>query len=139
MSTDVVRVPKQGALSDLAAWIAGELGSCLVKLYVSNTVYTPDRIPSDYTEASFAGYAPIAAPSWGVPFTNVGGKAETDSPTLTWAYTAASGTATVFGVFVTDTTGTKLLLVVPFITPETLTPGSPTLTRTLQLTEVSEL
>jgi len=139
LSTDNVYVPQQGALNDLENWIAGDLGSCRVRLYISNTPFLPTRVVADYTEASFTGYAPIVGPAWGAPFVNGGGQAETDTPTLTWHYTAGSGTATVFGVFVTDSSGAKLLLVVPFQNPEVLSPAINSLNRVLQVTCISQL
>ncbi len=139
MSVDSVYVPQSGAMSDLEAWIAGALGSCKVRLYVSNTPYLPTRIPADYTEASFPGYAPVASPAWGSVFINGGGAAETDSPVLTFTFASSSGTATVFGIYVTDSSGTVLLLVVPFQAPVVLSPGSPDVSRSLQVTAISQL
>jgi hypothetical protein len=139
MTSDNVYVPEQGALSDLRGWIAGELGAALVRLYVSNTPYLPTRVPADYTEASFTGYAPQGPLAWPAPFTNGAGKAESDSPVVTFNYTAGAGTAIVFGIFVTDPSSTVLLLVVPFQSPITLDPANPVLQRVLQVTEVSEL
>ena len=139
MTVDNVYIPQQGSLSDLRNWIAGELGSCLVKLYVSNTPYLATNVPGDYTEASFAGYAPIVSPAWPAPFINGSGAAESDSPVLTWTYTAGAGTVTVFGVFITDSTGTELLAVVPFQAPIVLSPASPSLVRSIQLAMISML
>ncbi len=139
MTTDNVRYPEVGALNELAAWIAGDLGSCLVKLYVSNTPYLPTRIASDYTEASYVGYAPISSPAWGAPFTNGAGQAETDSPTLTWTGTFSSGTYTVYGIYLTDSTGATLLAVVPFQSPIVLTPTELSITRTLQIQAIDSL
>ena len=139
LATDNVFVPQQGAISDLASWIAGDLGSAAVRLYVNNVVYGPTRVCSDYTEASFSGYSPISSPPWGVPFTNSGGKGETDSPALNFTFTGASGTFPIFGMFVTDPSQTKLLLVVPFVIPFVFSPTNPNLSTVLQVTEVSEL
>jgi hypothetical protein len=137
--TDNVYVPKQGALSDLDSWIAGDLGASIVRLYASNTPYTPDRVCGDYTEASFVGYAPVGPLSWPPSFTNGSGKAETDSPAISFTFTGGSGTAIVYGIFVTDPSQTKLLLVIPFASPVTLSPSNTSLERVLQVTEVSEL
>ena len=139
MTVSSAFIPKQGTLSDLAGWIAGDLGAAVARLYSSNTVYTPDRVPSDYTEASFIGYSPISPLAWLTPFINSAGKAETDSQVLVWTFAGSSGTATAFGLYLTDPSQTKLLAVVPFITPVTLTPTDTTLSYVCQLTEVSEL
>jgi hypothetical protein len=139
MADDTIRVPKQGALSDLRGWIAGQLGPGVARLYSSNTMYTPDRVPADYIEASFVGYSAIAALNWTVPSTNSDGKGETDSKALTWTFTGGSGTATVYGIYVTDPALGVLLLVIPFLTAVNLTPASPSLSKVIKLTAVSEL
>lgn len=139
MSIDNVYIPQSGGVSDLNDWILGALGTCLVKLYASNTPYLPTNIASDYTEASFVGYAAVPSPSWSAAYINGSGAAETDSPPLTWTFTAGSGTATVFGLYITDSTGTALLAVVPFQSPVILTPTVPTVSRTVQLTAISQL
>lgn len=139
MTTDNVYMPKQGAKSDLDAWISGDLGIAYARLYVNSVAYTPDRICADFTEASFAGYAPINGIAWVPAFINGSGKAETDSPPLTYLFTAGVGTAFVYGMYVTDAALSKLLLVIPFLAGVTLSPGSNTLTRTLQVTDTSEL
>lgn len=139
MSIDSVMIPKEGSLNDLDAWVAGDLGSGYLRLYDNNHVYSADDTVSDYNEATFTGYAPITPPAFGPAFINGGGKAESDSAAATWTYTAGVGTATIFGLFITDAAGTTLLAVVPFQAPVVLSPGSPTLTRVVQMTAVSEL
>ncbi|SRR5260370_400675 len=139
MASENVFIPKQGRLSDLRSWIAGELGAALVRAYVNNIVYTADRVPADYTEASFAGYAPVGPLAWPAPAINGSGKAESDSPVCSFTFTAGVGTATVFGLYVTDPASTVLLMVIPFISPVVLTPVSPTLARVIQATMTSEM
>lgn len=139
MSVDNLFVPKQGLLSDLADLLAGQLATAVVRLYANNVVYTPNRVPADYTEASFVGYAPIGAVAWGVPFVNSADKAESDSPILTWTFTGAIGTHVVFGAYITDPGLTKLLRVIPFIMPFTFAPVTPVLQRVVQLVHASEL
>jgi hypothetical protein len=139
MSSDVVRYPQVGTKSELAGWIAGDLGSCKVKLYSSNTPYLPTRVVGDYTEATFVGYAQISSPAWGTPFTNGAGQAETDSPVLNWTFTGSSGTAQVFGIYITDSAETKLLVVVPFLNPVTLTPTDTVLSRTVAIQAIDSL
>lgn len=139
MTTDNVYVPQQGSLSDLAGWIAGDLGAALVRLYDSFVLYSPTLTPAAFHEASFTGYAPLGPIAWTPPFVNGGGKAETDSPVLTWTRAIMVGTASIYGVYVTNPAKTKLLLVSPFLTPQDLTSAEPSLSRLLQVTEVSEL
>jgi hypothetical protein len=139
MASDNVFVPDQGALSDLADWIAGDLGSGVARLYVSNTPYSKTRVCGDYTEASWAGYVPATPLAWGVPFINTDGKAETDSASFTYHYTVGSGSAFAFGIYVTDPGQTKLLIVVPFINPVKFTPAQPDFPSILQVTAISQL
>lgn len=139
MSVDNIFVPKQGLLSDLAGWLAGDLATARVRLYINNIVYNANRVPADYTEASFVGYAAIGPVAWGAPFINVSDKAESDSPILTWTFTAAIGTHVAFGLYITDPGVTKLLMVSPFIMPFTFSPATPVLQRVVQVVDGSEL
>lgn len=139
MTIQNVFVPQQGQLSNLAGWIAGDLGTALARLYASNTPYLPTRTPADYTEASFPGYAPASPLSWGAPFTNGDGKAESDSATLVWTFSGPTGTYPVFGIYLTDPGATKLIQVIPFLQPFTFTPTETQLSYQLQATGISEL
>lgn len=134
-----IYIPQDGQLSDLEGWIAGELGSAEIWLYDTYHAPSPADVPADFNEASFVGYSRLGPVSWGAPFTNGDGKAETDSPVLSWAFTGGSGTADVFGLLVVNAGGTRVLLNMPFLTPVTLSPGSPNLNRIIQLAMVSEL
>jgi len=139
MTVQNIYVPQQGALSDLAGWIAGDLGIAYARLYVSNTPYIPTRVCADYTEAAFAGYAPAFPLAWGIPFTNGLGKAEADSAALVWSYTGPIGTHTAYGIYLTNAAKNKLLMVVPFLSLFMFSPTVTTLTYVVQVTEVSEL
>lgn len=136
---DNVYIPDEGERSALDTWLASADGPALAHLYVNNPVYQPDRVLGDYTEASFVGYSAVGPIAWPASFTNPDSKAESDSPNLTWTFTGGSGSALVYGIYLTDQAVTKLLAVVPFLFPVVLTPGSPTLTRSIQMTDVSEL
>jgi len=139
MASENIQIPQEGQLSDLAAWIAGDLGSAYARLYISNTPFLPTRVCTDYTEASFTGYAPANPLAFGTPFVNGAQVGETDSGALNWNYTAGAGTADVFGIYVTDAAKTKLLAVIPFLSPVTLSPSNNTLTRVIQLTCISQV
>lgn len=139
MTTENVYYPEQGRLSNLAGWVAGDLGSAYARLYASNTPYAPTRIASEYTEAAFPGYAPFQPVVWGAPFLNSDSKAEVDSNTLLWSFSGSSGSYRVFGIYLTDPGQTKLLAVVPFLSPFTFDPSHLTLSYQLQVTETSEL
>lgn len=137
MSTDNVRIPDQGAESDLASWVAGDLGSAVARLYVSNVTYNKTRVPADYTEASWPGYAPIPL-VFGAVFINANGEAEIDSQALAWTFGGVSGTYDNFGIYVTDSGMSKLLAVVPFLSPQTVSPSQTSVTGVLQITAVSK-
>lgn len=139
MSDPNVFVPKVGATAALSAWLASVVGPANAHLYSSNTIYNPDRVLADYTEASFPGYAPVLGVAWGVIFINVAGKSESDSPALNWTFTGGSGTAPVFGIYLTDATDTFLQAVIPFSSPFVFSPSQPNLSQVIQLTDVSEL
>jgi hypothetical protein len=139
MATENIYIPKEGALAALAAWIAATLGPVAARLYANDVAYNPDRTLADYTEASFSGYSAVDPITWGTPFTNGDGKAEVDSAACSWTFTGGSGTAIVYGILLTDSANTVLMAVIPFVPAITLSPGSPTVARTIQLTDVSEL
>jgi len=139
MPDEVIYIPEEGALARLDAWINDPSGPLAARLYSNDLAYNPTRTLADYVEASFTGYAPVDPVTWGPPFTNGGGKAESDSGVCSWLFTAGSGTAVVYGVYLTDSSNTVLLAVIPFVPAVVLSPSSPGLSRQLQLTDVSEL
>jgi hypothetical protein len=134
MTVSNILVAQSGLLSDLAGWKAGDLASCVIRLYQNNRIFTPADVPADYTECNFTGYAPISSPAWGVPFINLSGDGEMDSPNLVWTFTGSSGTQFAYGMYVTDSSQTKLFLVVPFLVPFKVAPATPTVSQILQLT-----
>jgi len=138
MATESVRLPNDGALTVLDKFLAGSDGPALAHLYDNNPVYSPANVLADFNEASFVGYAAVGPIAWPAPSINPGGKAESDSGTIAWTFTAGAGTATAFGIYFTDDPPTKLLLVIPFLDPFIFSPGNPTLSKATKLTEVSE-
>jgi len=139
MSVDTVFCPKEGAISALDAELAAADGPLYARLYDNAVPYTPDVVVADFNEASFAGYSAVGPITWPAAATNGSGKAESDSPALTWTFTGGSGTAVIYGIILTDPSATKAIRVIPFVPAVVLTPGSPTISRVVQLTDVSEL
>lgn len=131
--------PQAGSRAALNEILAAADGPNRAELYVSNTPYLPTRILTDYTLASFVGYAPVSPILWGVTFINGGGKAEADSPVCHWHFAGLVGTAVVYGILLTDVAGLNLRVVIPFLTAVILTPVSPDLDEIIQLTVTSEL
>jgi hypothetical protein len=138
MSQDQLLITNDGALDVTDSWRA-RLNAGRVRLFDLPHIPAHADTPASYHEASFVGYAPFAPPAFGVPFLNGGGKAETDSTVLMWNFTAGVGTATIYGWYITDVSGLKVLAACKFLVPVVLTPVSPTLTRIIQITDVSEL
>lgn len=132
-------LPQQGALSDLAAWIAGDLGTAYARLYTNPRVFSPTDTCADYTEAAWPGYVPVQPLVWTAPVINGGGKAETDSQVLTYTYSSGLGTGLANGIYITDPGKTKLLAVFPFLAPVVFAPATPTFSFGAIVTQVSEL
>lgn len=139
MAAPPLYIPQLGSRSALNAWLAAADGPNRAELYVSNTPYTRLRVLTDYTLASFPGYAPVSPVVWGVTFINGASKAEADSPALHFHYSGLVGTVVVFGLLLSDVGGLNLRAVLPFISPIILTPVSPDLDLIVQLTATSEL
>jgi hypothetical protein len=139
VTTQNLYVPQEGQLSDLTDWLAGDLGSAYARLYTNNPVYLPTNDCGDYVEAAFAGYVPANPLGWGSPFINASEEAEVDSGALTWTYSVGSGSQYVFGIYVTDAAKSKLLLVIPFLTPFQFTPAQDSLSYVIQATAASQL
>ena len=92
--------------------------------------YTPSEatVLTDLTEANFTGYAAktvyvlgsVNSPKWQTPLTDASGitYSEADQQ-LSWQNTGTTS-QTIYGYYVTDTTGNDLLWVERFATPRTL-------------------
>ena len=139
MPTDNVYIPQEGAIAALDAWVQSADGPVLAHLYDNNPAYIPTRVLADYQEASFVGYAPVGPFAWTMAITNGAGKAQVESPGLNFRFTGGSGTAVVYGLYLTDDPATRLLAVVPFLSPFIFSPANPALNRVVQLTDISEL
>lgn len=133
-----LRMPTSGGMSDLTAWLSGDLGPSAVRLYSNPVLYDKSNTLAMYTESAFPGYAPVIGAGWSAPFVNASGDAESDTPQLFFQYAGTSGTATVHGLYVTDSANTKLLLVAEFVAPIVLSVDNPVIDPVLQLTDLSQ-
>jgi hypothetical protein len=133
------RYPNEGAISELEGWLAGDLSSAVARLYISPAAYDPADPLSAYVEASFPGYAPQPLAPWKVVTLNLAGKAETDSTPFLFQWTGSAGTTVVQGIYVTDAANTKVLIVVPFLSPFSFSPSARQLAFKLAVTAVGEL
>lgn len=140
MSVDfTVHFPQQGALSDLAGWLAGDLGTAYARLYSNNVAFLPTNTLASYTEAAFPGYAPVGSLGWSVPYVNGQGKAQTDSNPVLFRLNSNSGSYAVYGLYITDSANSKLLAVLSLLQPFLFTASNNELLRMLSITCVSEL
>jgi len=126
-----------GAIADLDAFRV-LLNDGRVALWDNNFNPTKASVLADFNEASFVGYASISPAGFAAAFLNGDGKAETDSAVLLWTFTAGSGTAVVYGWMVIDQADAEVLAFQKFLSPVVLTPGSPNLSRVIQIGAVSE-
>lgn len=74
-------------------------------LFVNNFTPEPANVLSDFTPASFDGYAPFTFGLWGETFLNSEGNAESDYPSLSWLVGPGGGVDTVYGYYVFDAQG----------------------------------
>lgn len=77
-------------------------------LFVNNHTPAPGDALTDYTEASFSGYAAQILTGWSTVATNSAGKAEASAAQVTFTMSMTMGTATVEGWYVTDQDGTLI-------------------------------
>lgn len=126
-----------GAIVDLDAF-RFELNAGSVRLWDNNFVPNKSSVLADFNESSFVGYSPISPAGFAAAFLNGDGKAETDSAALVWTFTGGSGTALVYGWMILDPGAAQVLAFQKFLNPVTLSPGSPNLSRVIQIGAVSE-
>src|SRR5574340_825832 len=120
-----IRLAAQGAESSLSAWLALDLAGALGRLYVNNVPYDPENGVSAYVEASWPGYSASPLAPFVGPYDRGAGLYQIDASPCLWQYLAQAGSFPVYGVYVTDATNTKLLLVIPFVNPTIVSPQEP--------------
>jgi hypothetical protein len=102
--------PTAGCKDFLTDFITDRLGSAnyVFRLFTNNITPASGDVIGSYTEAAFAGYVPVsgAGITWSAP-TVSGLVANTNGTNITFNNTSVS-TQTVYGVFVTDPSGTIL-------------------------------
>lgn len=127
-----------GALADLDAMRA-VLNAGSVALFQNNFIPDHASVPADFTECSFTGYSRETGPAFAAAFLNNDGKAESDSRTLAWRFTAGAGSTKVYGWYLLSAGDASVLMFCKFLDLIFLTPGSPNLDRVIEATAVSEL
>jgi hypothetical protein len=139
MAGEGVRVAQEGQLDFLSQIIAGGIGSAWVRLYATDVSFDPANTCLSYIEASFPGYVPQHPITWGAPFINSAGKAESDAGVVTFTFPGSGGRYKVYGAYVTDLAKTTLYMVQPFLTPFSFGPKMTRLPLSVSLTVISEL
>lgn len=93
----------------LLGYIRAGLGAtCVLRLFVNDHVPADADDETDYTEASFPGYAPVTLTSWGL-VTTAAGTAQIAHPAASWTRSAGGGAGDqVYGYYVTDAAGDLL-------------------------------
>lgn len=101
-------------LTDLAkavpgAAAAGPLNGALVKLFTADIVPNRNTLLAALTPATFTGYAASTAVAWGVPITDEDGATTITAASKQFSCTDDVVTEDIWGWFLTDAAGTKLL------------------------------
>lgn len=100
-------VPDQGiqdALDDLLA--TTEWANAKLRLFSNNVTPTTSDTPSTYTESSFSGYSAVTLSGWSAASVSAHVATSTATPIT---FTITSGSATVYGWYITNSAGTRLL------------------------------
>jgi hypothetical protein len=74
-------------------------------LYKNSVTLTATTVASDLAECNFPGYVSFAMPAWSPVFINPLDQAETDEANHVWTMTGTSPSNSVYGYYVTDSSG----------------------------------
>lgn len=127
---------EQTGVSSGHAW-----DGAIVRVFQNNI--TPDRskVKSDFTVATFAGYADITLAHANFPAASVSGHvaSTTYSTTLTWTRSTTGSSQTVYGIYVVNAADTKVIAAALFDAgPYTVTNSGDSFSETLTLRRSSE-
>lgn len=101
---DVV-IPKLSRIAVVDAIVAAQLDGGSLRLYQNDITPSVDSILTDFTVATFTGYANKTIATWGATYVDVNDKATTVAPLQTFAATAATVGNTVYGCYYLDSGG----------------------------------
>lgn len=82
-------------------------GAFVVRLFQNNYTPTYDDVPSDYTEATLAGYAAVTLSAGTWVYTAADPYSHADYPQITWTFT---GSGSLYGYYITDTANTTVFI-----------------------------
>lgn len=94
----------------------GPLDGATLHLYKESVPLTGAMVPADFVEADFTGYS-SAAITWATR-TRANKKAITKSQLASFVMSAVTVTNTIYGWYVVDTGGTKVLMAFAYGTPK---------------------
>lgn len=106
-------------VTDLAAKKAGDLAGATFHLYTNDYEPTPQSVVGDFDEATFTGYASIAAVGWNATEQNPDGSVSTDTTNvMTWVGPGDATGQTIHGYYVLSAgAGTPYIYGVKFPEP----------------------
>lgn len=119
--------PNAISLEMIAALIAAsaELDGVKVHLYKNNLAPTVNSVVADFVAADFTGYGVSSAVVWGTPGISQSGVplvlGDVKEFLSTFPFTVPN---TVYGYYVTNTAGSKLLFAEKFETPQIISTGN---------------
>jgi hypothetical protein len=91
------------------------------KVHLFSSPYVPSRSTplADLTaiEANYAGYAAVAAGTWGDAIVLVDGSMQILAPSIQFTPSGSTSPNTIYGAYLTDAGGTNLIYVEPFDVP----------------------
>jgi len=96
-----LKIPYLSTLTILDAITAAILENCTLRLYSNNHVPNNADDVTDYTEASFPGYAGISLAGWSAAALNASNKAETELPIQVFTAGVIVTPEDIYGVYVT--------------------------------------
>jgi hypothetical protein len=114
-----------GELEALANGLSND-GTWNIKLFSNDHTPADDDDPSDYTEATFEGYASGQLTRDGAMYTDGTDKATQDYETITYTFTGTSGSQTIYGWYAVNDMSV-LILAERFGSAKTFDPGHPEL------------
>jgi hypothetical protein len=107
-----------------------------MRLFQNNHTPGVTDVIGDYTVATFSGYPGDVSPTWGTPFTNGDGKAETDAGTTTYTHNGGGTSNTIYGAYFV-TAGGVLVYADKFAAPIVMASNGDTFPYTPRMTLVN--
>jgi len=110
-------IPMSDLIARVNLVVANELEGAVLRLFDNNE--TPDEasVLSDFNEASFTGYSPVALTGWSAGYDDGAGKAKSDAPSAGFTPTGAGGSGSLYGWFLTNSGNTVLYAASRFGSP----------------------